>query len=248
MQQNLNSWCISKSSGLIVRWARVAPCPVVSVMFHHESNTKHRFFWAWNPRSRHSTAHICLLQMHHISSRTCSYFRPCRGQICRFQLFEKFGANGVISLESWYVKKNPKLLEWEARACSNIISWKQWAGQQEGICKVYGRKTNWKTNWKRCPCSLASKQWGALEAPWQMTPIIILFVAFTCSEACDIIAEDAFSVTSQHSSISFIRSAGTAWQALKWQYSWISQLRLEDLKTVTFYFVEMLHVCLHAVS
>ena len=30
MQQNLNSWCISKSSGLIVRLAHVAPCSVYS--------------------------------------------------------------------------------------------------------------------------------------------------------------------------------------------------------------------------
>ena len=59
MQQNLNSWCISKSSGLIVRLAHVAPCSVVAVMIHHEFSTKHFFFWAWNPRSRHSTAHIC---------------------------------------------------------------------------------------------------------------------------------------------------------------------------------------------
>jgi len=59
MQQNLNSWCISKSSGLILRLAIVAPCSVVTVMIHHEFNTKHFFFWAWNPRSRHSTAHIC---------------------------------------------------------------------------------------------------------------------------------------------------------------------------------------------
>ena len=59
MQQNLNSWCISKSSGLIVRLAHVAPCSVVAVMIHHECSTKHFFFWAWNPRSRHSTAHIC---------------------------------------------------------------------------------------------------------------------------------------------------------------------------------------------
>ena len=28
-------------------------------MIHHEFNTKHFFFWAWNPRSRHSTPHIC---------------------------------------------------------------------------------------------------------------------------------------------------------------------------------------------
>ena len=59
MQQNLNSWCISKSSGLILQLADVAPCSVVAVMIHHEFNAKHFFFWAWNPRSRHSTTHIC---------------------------------------------------------------------------------------------------------------------------------------------------------------------------------------------
>ena len=66
----------------------------------------------------------------------------------------------------------------------------------EGICRVYGRETNWKTNWKLRPCSLASKKWGALEALLQMTPIR---AALTCSKACDVIAEDAFSVASQHS-------------------------------------------------
>ena len=45
------------------------------------------------------------------------------------------------------------------------------------------------------------------EAPWQMTPIR---AAFVCSKACDIIAEDAFSVASQHSSALFLRSAGSA--------------------------------------
>ena len=67
---------------------------------------------------------------------------------------------------------------------------------QEGSCKVYVGKTTWKTNWKLCPWSLASKKWGALEAPWQMTPIR---AAFVCSKACDIAGEDAFSVASQHS-------------------------------------------------
>ena len=80
--------------------------------------------------------------------------------------------------------------------------------QIEGSCKVYAGKTIWKTNWKLYPWSLASKQWGALEAPWQMTPIR---AAFICSNACDIIAEDAFSVASQHSSVLFLRSARTAW-------------------------------------
>ena len=74
------------------------------------------------------------------------------------------------------------------------------------------------------------------EALWQMTPIR---AAYICSKACDIIAEDAFSVASQHSSDSsalFLRSAGSAWQEVKGRYSWISELRLEDLKRVTFYF------------
>ena len=62
----------------------------------------------------------------------------------------------------------------------------------EGICKVYGRETNWKLY----PLSLASKKWGAIEALLQMTPIR---AALTCSKACDVIAEDAFSVASQHS-------------------------------------------------
>ena len=59
---------------------------------------------------------------------------------------------------------------------------------QEGSCKVYAGKTAWKTNWKLYPWSLASKKWGALEAPWQMTPIR---AAFVCSKACDIAGEDA---------------------------------------------------------
>ena len=71
------------------------------------------------------------------------------------------------------------------------------------------------------------------EALWQMTPIR---AAFTCSKACDIVAEDVFSVASQHSSGLFLRSAGSAWQELKGRYSCISELRLEDLKPVTFYF------------
>ena len=34
----------------------------------------------------------------------------------------------------------------------------------------------------------------------------------------------------------FLRSAGSAWQELNGRYLWISELRLEDLKTVIFYF------------
>ena len=58
-QQNLKSWCISKASGLILLLARVAQCSVVLLIIHHESNTKHRFFWAWSPGSRRSIAHVC---------------------------------------------------------------------------------------------------------------------------------------------------------------------------------------------
>ena len=44
-------------------------------------------------------------------------------------------------------------------------------------------------------------------ALWQVTPIR---AAFICSKACDIVAEDAFSVVSQHSSAWFLRSVGSA--------------------------------------
>ena len=55
--------------------------------------------------------------------------------------------------------------------------------------------------------------------------------------SCDIVPEDASSIASRHSRILFLRSAGNAnaWQELKRRYSWISELRLEDLKTLTFY-------------
>ena len=45
------------------------------------------------------------------------------------------------------------------------------------------------------------------EALWQMTHIR---AAIICSKPCDSIAEDAFSVASQHSSPLFLRSAGSA--------------------------------------
>ena len=61
----------------------------------------------------------------------------------------------------------------------------------EGSCKVYAGKTNWKTSWKLYPLSLASKKWGALEAPWQMTPIR---AALTCCKACDSVGEDDFAL------------------------------------------------------
>ena len=51
-----------------------------------------------------------------------------------------------------------------------------------------------------------------------------------------IITEDPLSVASQHSSALFLPSAGSAWQELKERYSRISELRLQDLKRVTFYF------------
>ena len=106
-----------------------------------------------------------LLQMHHISSRTCSYFPV-----------EKSGGTGVISLDmsrkSQDVRvRSPRLFEHNflKAVCRTEIS------EIEGSCKVYGRETNWKTNWKLRPLSLASKKWGALEA-WQMTPIRAAFI------------------------------------------------------------------------
>ena len=92
--------------------------------------------------------------------------------------------------------------------------------QIAGSCKVYAGKTDWKTSWKLYPFKQEVRSFD--EAFWQMTPFR---AAFFCSKACDIIAEDAFSVVSQHSSALFLRSAGSAWQELKGRYSWISELR-----------------------
>ena len=89
-------------------------------------------------------------------------------------------------------------------------------------CKVYAGKTDWKTSWKLYPFKQEVRSFD--EALWRMTPVR---AAFFCSKACscDIIAEDAFSVVSQHSSALFLRSGGSAWQELKGRYSWISELR-----------------------
>ena len=56
----------------------------------------------------------------------------------------------------------------------------------EGSCTVYAGKTNWIKSWKLYPCTLASKKWG-------------FEIFFTSCKACDIFAEDAFRVASQHS-------------------------------------------------
>ena len=87
----------------------------------------------------------------------------------------------------------PSLFE---QSVLKAVSRTQIEGSCKRCCKVYAGKTNWKTSWKLYPLSLASKKWGALEAPWRMTPIRAFFV---CSKACDIIAEDASSVASRHS-------------------------------------------------
>ena len=80
----------------------------------------------------------------------------------------------------------------------------------------------------KSPCK---QQVGSFaEALWQMTPIR---AAFICSKACDSITEDALIVASQNSSALFLRSAGSAWQEMR-RYLWISELRLENLKKVTF--------------
>ena len=63
--------------------------------------------------------------------------------------------------------------------------------QIEGSYKVYAGKTNWRISWKLYPSSLANKKWGALETPWQMTPIR---AAFTCCKACDSVEEDDFAL------------------------------------------------------
>ena len=98
--------------------------------------------------------------------------------------------------------------------------------QIERSCKVYAGKTNWKTSWslisRRCqmrtqraifvdfqeqniepwmfrketkwPCKQEVESFD--EELCQMTAIP---AAFICCKACDIVAEDAFSVASQHS-------------------------------------------------
>ena len=107
---------------------------------------------------------------------------------------------------------------WTIGGVVNIASQKK----VEEAC-IFPTETEW-------PCKQEVESFG--EAIWQMTPIR---AASICSKACDIIAEDMFGVASMHSSVLFVWSAGRAWQELEGRYSWISELRQEDLKTVTFY-------------
>ena len=101
--------------------------------------------------------------------------------------------------------------------------------QIEGSCKVYVGKTNWKTSWKLCLC----KQEKHLKHPrgW-----LLFQEHLVVPKHMTLLQKMRFSVASQHSCVLFFRSAGNTWQDLKGRYSWISQLRLEDLKTVTVYF------------
>ena len=105
-----------------------------------------------------------------------SHFHACKGLI--------FFQSQLVPVSS------PRLLE------LNILK-AVGRTQIEGSCKVYAGKTNWITSWKLYPCTLASKKWGALEALLQMT--LYSRNLFTSCKACDIVAEDACSVASQHS-------------------------------------------------
>ena len=104
--------------------------------------------------------------------------------------------------------------------------------QIEGSCKVYEGKTNWIASWKLYRWSLASKNWGAIEATWQMTPIR---AAFTCCKACDIVGEDEFALLASIPAFCFSikRQCMTRTQMAILEDS---KLRLEELKTVTFSF------------
>ena len=104
-----------------------------AVMIYHESN-----------RSRYSTAHIC---------SKCITFRAelvltfaGAGDRCVDSNFpvEKSGGTGVISLDmsrkSQDVRvRSPRLFEHNFLKAVGRT-------EIEGICKLYGRETNWKTN------------------------------------------------------------------------------------------------------
>ena len=59
---------------------------------------------------------------------------------------------------------------------------------------VWG-KTNWKTSWKLYPCKQEVRSTGSTLTDDSYSTR----AAFVCCKACDIVAEDAFSVASQHS-------------------------------------------------
>ena len=92
---------------------------------------------------------------------------------------------------TWYVGKMPTCSSENSQLVEQNVLKAVGRTQIEGSCKVYAGKTDWKTNWKLYPCRLSSKKWGALEAPWQMTPIR---AAFTCCKACDSVGEDEFAL------------------------------------------------------
>ena len=93
-------------------------------------------------------------------------------------------------------RRNANFFQREFPVFSNRMYWKLSAGHKREAVRWMWERLVGSHTWKLCPWSLASKKWGALEAPWQMTPIR---AAFVFSKACDIAGEDAFSVASQHS-------------------------------------------------
>ena len=82
-----------------------------------------------------------------------------------------------------------------------------------GVTKIASQKNV--EPWSLCkeakwPCK---QEVGSFdEELWQMTPIP---AAFICSKACDIIAEDTFSVASQHSRVLFLRLGGSTYENSK---------------------------------
>ena len=100
--------------------------------------------------------------------------------------------------------------------------------QIEGSCKVYVGKTNWKRSWKLCLC----KQEKHLKHPrgW-----LLFQEHLVVPKHMTLLQKMRLALPVSIPASCFFRSAGNMWQELKGRYSWISQLRLEDLKTVTFY-------------
>ena len=100
--------------------------------------------------------------------------------------------------------------------------------QIEGSYKVYVGKTNWKTSWKLCLC----KQEKHLKHPrgW-----LLFQEHLVVPKHMTLLQKMRLALPVSIPASCFFDRQAIRDRISKGRYSWISQLRLEDLKTVTFY-------------
>ena len=146
-----------------------------AVMIYHESNTKHCFFWAWSPRSRYSTAHICSKCITFRAELVLTFARAGDRYVDSNFPVEKSGGTGVISLDmsrkSQDVRvRSPRLFEHNFLKAVGRTE----ISEIEGSCKVYAVKDQLDNKLKAVPFQARSEEQLKHSCRWLLFEQLLL--------------------------------------------------------------------------